>query len=252
MISKPTKPLGRPAYGSIPHLPGSKRGPGDHGLSAKQAAILTHQPREGDRVYVTCKMDGSCVAVANIDGEIVPLIRAGYRARDSVWRQHRIFDAWAIERSDYFRMILAPGERIVGEWMIQSHGYVYPQSARVYPFMPFDIFRAKKRIPFMSMVQRLQRTVVVGAGICMTTCLDNRPMTVEHAIAALGNIENEDECRHEGAVWRVERDGEVDFLGKYVRHDWTTGKYLSPDTREDVPVWNTLSTFDVGWYSHIL
>ena len=41
----PIKPLGRKAYGSIPHLPGSRRGPGDWGLSDAQARIcLTKAP----------------------------------------------------------------------------------------------------------------------------------------------------------------------------------------------------------------
>ena len=31
----------------------------------------------------------------------------------------------------------------------------------------------------------------------------------------------------EGAVWRVERNGAVDFLGKYVRHEKEDGKYLN-------------------------
>ena len=39
--TKPIKPLGKRAYGSIPHLPGSRRGPSDKGLSDQQAAILT-------------------------------------------------------------------------------------------------------------------------------------------------------------------------------------------------------------------
>lgn len=34
------KPLGHKAYGSIAHLPGSRRGPADKGLSEKQASIL--------------------------------------------------------------------------------------------------------------------------------------------------------------------------------------------------------------------
>ncbi len=31
----------------------------------------------------------------------------------------------------------------------------------------------------------------------------------------------------EGAVWRVEREGRVDFLAKYVRADKIDGKYLT-------------------------
>ena len=43
---KPEKPLGQRAYGSIPHLPGSRRGPADKGLSDQQARILTEKCRD--------------------------------------------------------------------------------------------------------------------------------------------------------------------------------------------------------------
>lgn len=36
----PTKPLGHKAYGSIPHLPTSRLGPGDHHVTEGQARIL--------------------------------------------------------------------------------------------------------------------------------------------------------------------------------------------------------------------
>ena len=41
----------------------------------------------------------------------------------------------------------------------------------------------------------------------------------------------------EGAVWRVERKGVVDFLGKYVRPDKVDGKYLESVTGQG-PVFN--------------
>jgi hypothetical protein len=41
----------------------------------------------------------------------------------------------------------------------------------------------------------------------------------------------------EGAVWRVERQGKVDFLAKYVRHDKADGAYL-PDVSGQPAVWN--------------
>jgi hypothetical protein len=41
----------------------------------------------------------------------------------------------------------------------------------------------------------------------------------------------------EGAVWRCERKGKVDFLGKYVRPDKVDGAYLESVTGKD-PVWN--------------
>ena len=41
----------------------------------------------------------------------------------------------------------------------------------------------------------------------------------------------------EGAVWRVERMGKVDFLGKYVRPDKADGRYL-PELSCTAAVWN--------------
>ena len=41
----------------------------------------------------------------------------------------------------------------------------------------------------------------------------------------------------EGAVWRVERKGKVDFLGKYVRPDKIDGCYL-PEINGGAAVWN--------------
>ena len=90
------KPLGGKAYGHIPHLPGSRRGPGDHGLSERQASIATTKARDRhDKVFVEEKLDGSCVAIAKIEGQIVPLIRSGYKALSSKYLQHKAFAAWA-------------------------------------------------------------------------------------------------------------------------------------------------------------
>lgn len=40
------KPLGQKAYGSIPHLPGSRLGPGDHHCHEGQAKIATEKARD--------------------------------------------------------------------------------------------------------------------------------------------------------------------------------------------------------------
>jgi len=42
----------------------------------------------------------------------------------------------------------------------------------------------------------------------------------------------------EGAVWRVERNGKVDFLAKYVRPNKQDGKYFESVTG-GATVWNT-------------
>ncbi|WP_202614648.1 RNA ligase family protein, partial [Escherichia coli] len=78
---KPEKPLGRKAYGSIPHLPGSRLGPADHHCHEGQARICCEKPRDRhDRIIVTEKLDGGNVAIAKVNGAIFALGRAGYLA----------------------------------------------------------------------------------------------------------------------------------------------------------------------------
>src|SRR5947209_7008873 len=96
------KPLGVKAYGHIAHLPGSRMGPGDHHCHAGQARIATEKARDRhDRVIVQEKLDGSCMAVARVNGEIIALGRAGYRAVTSRFYQHVLFDGWV--RDNYAR-----------------------------------------------------------------------------------------------------------------------------------------------------
>ena len=59
------KPLGKKAYGSIPHLPGSRLGSGDHHISEGQAKIATEKLRDKyDQLFVYEKLDGSNCSVA--------------------------------------------------------------------------------------------------------------------------------------------------------------------------------------------
>ena len=110
------KPLGIKAYGHIPHLPGSRTGPGDHKCDAGQARIATEKVRDRhDVVIVQEKLDGSCVAVARIGGSIVPLGRAGYPAISSPYEQHRHFASWVHAHQQHFLDTLRDGERLCGE-----------------------------------------------------------------------------------------------------------------------------------------
>src|SRR5437588_7986509 len=121
------KPLNGKAYGSIPHLPGSRLGPGDHHVHAGQAIICTEKARDRhDRLIVQEKLDGSCVAVAKLEGRIVPLTRAGYPAHSSPWEQHQLFEAWVWNNAyERFDQLLEEGERLCGEWLAQAHGTRY-------------------------------------------------------------------------------------------------------------------------------
>lgn len=256
---KAEKPLKAKAYGSIGHLPNSRMGPADHHVHEGQALICTVKPRKGDRIIVSEKLDGSCMSVANIGGEIVPLTRAGYRASDVTYPHLRAFGPYVAERIDQFRALLQPGERVVGEWIPMAHGTLYdPKHLMFSPFVAFDIFRDGKRVLWDEFDQRvaaveLRRAFRIHDG--------PSPCTVEYVLGSL-RVPDEGLASHgygyhgaledvEGAVWRVEREGRVDFLAKYVRPEKIDGKYFSKISGEP-EIWfigdDAMNTADLERY----
>src|SRR5580704_2600874 len=98
------KPAGCKNYGSIGHLPGSRRGPADHGVNEGQCRIATVKARDKhDHIIVQEKLDGSNVGVYRDGDSIIPLQRVGYRAVSSPYRQHRMFHDWAWSVKAKFR-----------------------------------------------------------------------------------------------------------------------------------------------------
>jgi hypothetical protein len=228
------KPLGHKAYGSIGHLPGSRMGTGDHHITLGQARICTEKVRDSkDFVVVQEKLDGSCCAVARLeDGSLVSLGRAGWPASTSQYEQHQLFAAWV--RENFYRFdFLQPGERIVGEWLAQAHGTRY--KLRHEPFVVFDIMVGSVRTPYSTFAERVIPHFVVPRLISA----GNYPLSIEdtmrHLIAYPKHHGAIDPI--EGAVWRVERNGVVDFLAKYVRPDKVDGCYL-PEVSGKPAVWN--------------
>jgi len=130
------KPLGQKSYGHIAHVPGSRVGT-DHMISPGQAVIVCEKKRDKyDHIVVQVKVDGSNVSIANVNGEIIPLGRAGYRASTSPYRQHHLFADWVYGQLDRFSF-LQPGERLCGEWMAKAHGTCYNLIHE--PFIAFDL-----------------------------------------------------------------------------------------------------------------
>jgi hypothetical protein len=229
--SPPPKPLGIRAYGHIAHLPGSRMGPGDHRISDGQATICTVKARDRhDTVIVQQKVDGSCVAVANIDGSVIALIRAGYPAVSSHFEQHRLFALWValdIARFD----CLKPGERLCGEWLAQAHGTRYKLPHE--PFVAFDLMRGHERATLAEFTERASARQFVLPQLLHA----GGPLGVEASLALVNPGYHGALDPVEGCVWRVERKGVVDFLAKWVRPDKIDGCYLPEISGKD-PVWN--------------
>ncbi len=234
------KPLGRPSYGSISHLPTSRLGPGDHHCDPGHARIACEKTRDRhDTVYVTEKLDGSCVSVAKLHGEIVPLIRSGHKATDSKYEQHWLFHAWALRERSRFLHLLGEGQRIVGEWLAQAHGTLYNIPKE--PFVVFDLFtKDNVRVLQDEFIRRVSEVDLITPKVIH--CGGAYP--VENLICDL-SYSGMWTSDPEGAVWRVERNDPrpngrgryVDFLVKWVRHNKKDGCYL-PEVSGSEPVWN--------------
>ena len=227
-----TKPLGGKAYGHISHLPGSRMGPGDHHCHEGQARIATEKRRDRhDLVILQEKLDGSCCAVAKLDGQILPLTRAGYLATTSRLEQHALFFAWAMEREPLFQDLLRDGERIVGEWLAQAHGTRYELPHE--PFVAFDVFRGGKRCLYAELTDRFAGRVPLPQLLH-----SGAPLAVEEALRRIDRTIHGALDEPEGAVWRVERQGVLDFLVKYVRPDKSDGRYLPEINGSGQAIWN--------------
>lgn len=224
------KPLGKRAYGSIPHLPTSRLGPGDHFISEGQAVIATEKKRDKhDFIIVQEKLDGSNVSVAKINGDIISLTRAGYTALSSPYKQHHYFAQWVKKNEKRFAELLNEGERACGEWLALAHGTRYDLMHE--PFVVFDLITGKKRVPYLEFSRRCLNFITPRVlSIGEPYSIDQMKQVIQ--MSGHGAI---DEV--EGAIWRVERKGEVDFLAKFVQHHKQDGKYFTEVT--GLPeVWN--------------
>lgn len=263
-MSKNSKPLGRKAYGSIPHLLGSRMGPSDHHCHSGQRDIACFRRRDQyDRIIVTEKLDGSNVAIAKHNGEIIALGRAGHLAETSPYLQHKYFAHWVAEHEHTFHEILTEGERINGEWLAQAHGTIY--NLKHEPFVVFDMMKNDRRLPWNEIQARCNGKLELAHVIHDS----NIPFMISdvmnyydihyshHGVipyldANLNSRQQNDNTFLkipkqiiEGAVWRVERKGNFDFMVKYVNPKKEDGKYLPEISGKD-PIWHwTPSTWNI-------
>lgn len=227
---KPVKPLGYKSYGSIPHLIGSRMGPGDHHAEAGQCRIATEKARDKhDYVIVQEKLDGGNVGIAKHKGKIIALSRAGYYAESSPYKTHHAFAEYVRRNEKRFNELLNEGERISGEWMLTAVGTLYNLPHE--PFVPFDLFMQKERYSYYEFRARL-----AYSHLPLVTCLSiGSPCHIETALELIKYSNHGAMEDVEGAVWRVERNNKFDFALKFVRPDKVDGKYLDQNLPNQMP-----------------
>jgi RNA ligase len=225
------KPLGHKAYLRIPHLPGSRTGRRDRHLPVPLAQRLLVTSSPGDTVVVQEKLDGSCVAIAKLDGQLIALGREGVRAHESANPGRQLFARWVDAHAVALAPLLAEREWVVGEWLALAHGTRY--SLTHAPFVPFDLFTAAGALTLDALTARVVRIPLLrvphlvhrGAAIGIEPVLQ-RLGTGGHGADSV-----------EGAVWRLERDGQVVVRAKYVRAEKVDG-HLLPENSGEPAIWN--------------
>lgn len=238
-FTKGIKPLGQKAYGSIPHLPGSRLGEGDHHCHEGQAIIATQKKRDKhDIVIVQEKLDGSNVAVAKLNDKIIALVRAGYTANTSPYQQHHFFAQWVERNKNRFSELLNNGERVCGEWLALAHGTRY--NLKHEPFVIFDLIKGTERIIYEEFISRISKQYFTAPNLLSI----GDSFSIESALEKIKTSGHGAIDQVEGAVWRIERRGKVDFLTKYVRPDKEDGKYFAELTGKG-EIWN----IDVSEYA---
>lgn len=236
-------------YARIPHLPGSRGTPDDvqvtaaggarfvgdgrdEGDAAAQAAAGIGPAPRGERVLVTEKLDGSCVVIARLDGQVTALGREGRPCASSRNEGRRAFAAWVAAQPARWAA-LREGERLICEWLALAHGVRYQLPHE--PAALLDVYAHRRQLPLHE-VHRRARDLDLPTPALLH---QGGPCAVSVALAALGPRGHHGADEAEGVVYRLERvkDGAVLAQAKYVRPGFAPGRYL-PDHTGQAAVWN--------------
>lgn len=233
------KPLNRKNYGSIPHIIGSKLGVGDYHLHEGQNNILFKKVRDqNDFIIVTEKYDGSNVGVCKVQGNIYAITRSGYLAKTSPYKQHHYFSEYVDRHKNKFNEFLNEGERLCGEWLLSIHSLPYEVNSND-PFLAFDLITANQRHLYSELMFKCgyydiqtpriitENNIALDFDMCVSELNRNNSYVI--------NTPNP-----EGLVFRVERNNKVDFLAKFVRHDFIAGTGLFTEEKLNIDPTNII------------
>lgn len=225
------RPPGRKAYAKIPHLPGSRTGASDRYAPPQLVRRCTVESQRGDTVVVQEKLDGSCVAVALLHGQVLALGREGFLAAGSQNPGRQLFARWVAAHAHRFREVLDDGEWLAGEWLALAHATRYRLAHE--PFVAFDLFSGGQALSTARTDERLGGRFARPFVLHQGAAVDVR--TVDARLGEFGHHGALDPV--EGAVWRVERLGVVVTRAKYVRPGKRDGTLL-PENSGGPAVWN--------------
>lgn len=141
-----------------------------------------------------------------------------------------MFASWVAANEERLAGALEPGEVLVGEWLALVHGTRYELAHE--RFVPFDLVRGEERV--RACVDEL-RARIAETGLASPAVIHRgAPIPIDAAAALLGA-----HGRHgaldppEGLVYRIERNGQVVLIAKWVRPDKVDGSYLPENTGRD-------------------
>lgn len=228
-------------YPRIPHLPGSRATADDRHAALAQAALYVGGDAEGqgprargpERVLVTEKLDGTCVAIARRNGEVVALGREGRRCAESPNAGRLAFAAWVAAQPARWEPV-REGEHVLCEWLALAHTVRYQLPHE--PAVVIDGFVDGRQLTLQAVRARAATLGLPAAALLH----EGEPWPLAHALAALGARGHHGAIDDaEGVVYRRERrrDGAVLGLAKFVRPGFEPGRYL-PDQTGGAPVWN--------------
>jgi hypothetical protein len=223
-------------YAKIPHLPGSRVGSADRTAHVDLVERCVGAGREGDRVLVSEKLDGSCVAIVRHAHGVAAYGRDGRPCAMSRNDGRVAFAAWVDARAGAARWgdVLAEGERVMCEWLALAHGttYALPHG----PAVVIDGYGADgARWPLDEVRRRADAMALPVAHVVH----DGAAISIDEVLATLGERGHHGALEPaEGLVYRVERGATVVGLAKYVRAGKRDGCYLADHTGGE-HVWNT-------------
>lgn len=215
------KPFAKQIYGSIPYIPSSPTINSRKVIPLGQEYILTNKTQKYN-VYMQEKMDGSCVGVTKLNGEILALTRNGYLAKNSIYKQHNAFDLYVQNNMNTFKDLVNEGDFAIFEYIGVNHGTLYKYMKD--PLYLIDYFIDKKRQSVL-VTSKIARKYGFNTPITWYMAESIKAKEVYNALRE--ELESKGlDYLPEGLIYRCEKEESFSFIAKWVRPNYEPLKYI--------------------------